>query len=258
MGLPFLDLVLWAAGPILNAALLCVLSLRRRIHTFPALASWCVFTIVSTAVLFFIFRLARDIYAVSYWIVDGLDALLQIAVVAEVARIVFLPLATPLRRRRLWLGSLAVSALISLIIVWLINPVATTRAGVWEIRGDLFTSLLISGMFTLVLFTSQKLGLHWRSHVMSVGYGLMVWAVLGLLIGLLHGYWGRNTHYVDIEHIRMIVYFSILCYWSFALWRDEEERKSPSPEMRDAILHLTDKVSYDLAKVLGTRGKEFR
>jgi hypothetical protein len=26
--------------------------------------------------------------------------------------------------------------------------------------------------------------------------------------------------------------------------------------MRDAILHLTDKVSYDLAKALGTRGKE--
>jgi hypothetical protein len=55
----------------------------------------------------------------------------------------------------------------------------------------------------------------------------------------------------------MFVYLSILCYWIFALWRDEPEREQLSPEIRDAILHLTDQVSYDFAKALGTRGKEF-
>jgi hypothetical protein len=85
----------------------------------------------------------------------------------------------------------------------------------------------------------------------------MTWAVVTLIIGLLHGYWGRYTHYVGVEHVRMLVYLSILCYWIFALWREEPEREQLSPELRDAILHLTDKVSYDLAKALGTRGKEF-
>jgi len=103
---------------------------------------------------------------------------------------------------------------------------------------------------------SQRQGLHWHSHVMSVGYGLMIWAVFGLVLGLLHGYWGRHLHYVGIEHVRMFIYLSILVYWSVALWRNEPEKKSPSPEMQNAILHLTDKVSYDLAKVLGTREKE--
>jgi hypothetical protein len=93
--------------------------------------------------------------------------------------------------------------------------------------------------------------------VMSIGYGLMVWAVVTLIIGLLHGYWGRGTHYVGVEHARMFFYLSILCYWIFALWRNEPEKEQLAPEMREAILHLTDKVSYDLAKVLGTRGKEF-
>jgi hypothetical protein len=92
---------------------------------------------------------------------------------------------------------------------------------------------------------------------MSIGYGLMAWAVVTLVIGLLHGYWGRYTHYVGVEHVRMFVYLCILCYWIVALWREEPEKERPSAEMRDAILHLTDKVSYDLAKVLGTRGKEF-
>jgi hypothetical protein len=256
MGLHFLDLALWAAGPVLNAVLLCVLCVRRRARIFPALASWCVFSLLSTAALFCIYRVAPRSYAAAYWTVDALDVLFQIAVVAEVARIVFLPLNKPLGKSRVWLGSLASCSLLSFVIVWLIHPVASTPTGLWEIRGDLFTSLLISGMFTIVLFMSQKLGLHWRSHVMSIGYGLTVWAVLGLIIGLLHGYWGRNAHYAEVEHLRILVYLAMFCYWSFALWRNEPEKELPTSEMREAILHITDKVSYDLAKVLGTREKE--
>jgi hypothetical protein len=91
---------------------------------------------------------------------------------------------------------------------------------------------------------------------MSIGYGLTALALVGLVIGLLHGYWGRNAHYLDIEHLRIFVYLTMFCYWSFALWRDEPERNSPSPELRNAILQMTDKVSYDLAKALGTQEKE--
>jgi hypothetical protein len=258
MRLPLLDTALWAAGPVLNAALFCVICLRRRLCTFPVLAAWCAFTIVSAIALFFIYRIGSDhVYAVVYWIVEGLDALLQIGVVAEVAHIVFGPGGSA-RKNRVWFARLiTIGALIAFAAVWWIDPTALTRAGMWEIRGDLFTSLIVSGTFTLVLLMSQRQGLHWRSHVMSIGYGLMVWAVVVLIVGLLHGYWGRYTHYLGIEHARMLVYLSILCYWIFALWRNEPEKERLSPEIRDAILQVTDKVSYDLAKVLGTREKEF-
>ncbi|HTF62090.1 MAG TPA: hypothetical protein VK638_05185 [Edaphobacter sp.] len=92
---------------------------------------------------------------------------------------------------------------------------------------------------------------------MSIGYGLMIWALFGLILGLAHGYWGRYIHYLEVEHVRMFVYLSILCYWIIALWRNEPEKEPLPPEIRDAILQMTDKVSYDLAKVLGTRDKEF-
>jgi hypothetical protein len=257
MRLPLLDTALWAAGPTLNAALLCVLLLRRKLRIFPMLGSWCMLTIVSAAVLFFTYRLGSDrTYAIVYWIVEGLDALLQIAVIAEVAHIVFRPGAVANRGIR-FVPLIAATAAISLPIVWWIHPTSVTRSDVWQIRGDLFTSLVVSVTFTLVLLMSQKQGFHWRSHVMSIGYGLMAWALVTLVIGLLHGYWGRYTHYVGVEHIRMFVYLSILCYWIFALWRDEPEKEQLPPQTREAILHLTDKVSYDLAKVLGTRGKEF-
>jgi hypothetical protein len=258
MRLQFLDTALWAAGPLLNAALFGVLCLRRRLHAFPMLAAWCLFTITSAITLFFIYRMEFGrTYAIAYWIVDGLDALLQIAVVAEVARIVFDPHRSAGRTGLRLSALLAAVALISFAIVWWIRPTSLTTTGVWEIRGDLFTSLVVSGTFTFVLLTSQRRGMHWRSQVMSIGYGLMAWAVVTLIVGLLHGYWGRNQHYVDVEHVRMLVYLAILLYWIVALWRNEPEKEQPSTEMRDAILHMTDKVSYDLAKVLGTREKEF-
>ena len=257
MKLPFLDTVLWAAGPVLNAALVAVMCLRRRLRTFPVLASWCIFTILSTIAHFFAYRAGDRVYAFVYWTAEALDALLQIGVVIEVARIVFQPLGSPLRKSRLWLASLiSCTVLISLAIVWWIHPAALTQAGVWQIRGDIFTSLVISGMFTLVLMESQRLGLHWRSHVMSIGYGLMVWAVLALVIGLLHGYWGRYSHYLEVEHIRMFIYLSMLGYWIVALWRDEPQKGSLSPEIQDAFLQVADRVSYDLAEVLGTQEKE--
>jgi hypothetical protein len=230
---------------------------RRRLRTFPVLAFWCVFTVVSAIALFFIYRVGSDhLYAIAYWFVEGLDALLQIGVVAEVAHIVFHSRAL-LGKNGTWFTSFIAVTVIAFAIVWWIHPTSPTRAGAWQIRGDLFTSLIVSGMFALVLVMSQRLGFHWRSHVMSIGYGLMVWVAVTLILGLLHGYWGSSSHYLAIEHVRMSAYLSMLCYWIVALWRDEPERERPSQEMRNAILHVTDKVSYDLAKVLGTRGKEF-
>jgi hypothetical protein len=256
MRLPSLDTVLWAAGPLLNAALFYVLWRRRRLRTFPVLGSWCVFTIISAIALFLIYRReSHSVYAIAYWIVEGVDALLQIGVVAEVARIIFLPRGS-LGKNRIWLTSLITVGSIAFAIVWWVHPTSPTRAGVWEIRGDLFTSLIVSGTFTLVLLMSQRLGFHWRSHVMSIGYGLMVWAVFGLILGLLHGYLGRSSHYLEVEHARMIVYLSILTYWIVALWRDEPEKGLLSPGIHDAILQVADRVSYDLAEVLGTPEKE--
>jgi len=256
--LHFLDILLWAAGPVFNAALLYVLFRRRRARKFPLLTVWCLFTIFSALPLFLIYRSgSNETYVFAYWTVEVIDAVLQIAVVAEVARIVFSPVARRIRphgQQLLILISVAIAG--SFAIIWWIHPSTLTRAGAWEIRGEIFTSLVISEMFTGVLFASQKFGLHWRSHVMSIGYGLMVWAVVALIIGILHGYWGTSSHYLGIEYLRMFVYLSILCYWIVALWRDEPQKGPLSPEIHDAILQVADRVSYDLAEVLGTREKE--
>lgn len=259
MKLPFFDTALWAAGPAFNAALIGILFLRRRARTFPVLTAWCAFTIFSACVAFFVYRSgSQHAYAITYWSSEVIDAVLQVGVVSEVAGIVFRPVKEWSRKSRIRIGLFAIAGLTgAFLIIQGIHPAALTHAGVWEIRGELFTSLIISEMFVWVLIASQSVGLHWRSHVMSVGYGLMVWAVAVILIGLLHGYWGRYSHYTQIEHGRMLVYLAILTYWMVALWRDEPKRVLATPEMRESLLQVTSKVSYDLAKALDP-GKDFR
>jgi hypothetical protein len=253
-----LDAALWAAGPLVNAGLLTVLLVRRRLPQFSSLALWSAFSILSAGVLYLASGLGQRTYAHLYWSAEAIDALLQLAIVAQVAWIVFRPLRDAARARWLAIALVASSmTLLAILLTFSVHPFANTPAGVVEIRGQLFTSILICSTFTVVLFFSQRLGLYWRSHVMSVGYGLTAWAVVSLVLDLLHGYLGREGHFLAVEHVRMLVYLGILVYWIVALWRNEPERERPSQEMRDAILHVTDKVSYDLAKVLGTRGKEF-
>jgi hypothetical protein len=256
--LPLFDAALWAAGPLVNAVLLIVLFARRRLPQFRALALWAFFSILSSAIFIFLYRFASHrIYALSYWAMETCDAILQLAIIAEVAGIIFRPIRVgDKRRRRFLIGSIIAVVSLSFFLAISISPPAATRTGLYEIRGQLFTSLLVCIVFTAVLFSSQKLGLYWRSHVMSVGYGLTVWAVSCLLLDLLHGYLGRSNHFLMLEHVRMAIYLGIFLYWIVALWRNEPEKELPPPEMRDAILQLTDKVSYDLAKVLGTREKE--
>ena len=260
MRLPVFDSVLWAAGPVCNAALICVLLMRRRLHVFSALGLWSAVSLLTTFALFLIYRVnAGHPYAVAYWTSEFIDAVLQLAVVLQVARIVLAPLRSQPRLRSIGMSLLPVAAgVLALTLTWAVHPQALTQAGVLEIRGQLFTSILIGVVFTAVLLLSQQMGLHWSSHVMAVGYGLTAWALVSLTLDLLHGYWGRYHHFLVLEHVRMFAYLGVFLYWSVALWRDEPERKLATPEMHETLLRLTDRVSYDLAKALGPRGKEFR
>ena len=77
MRLPLFDAALWAAGPLVNAALLIVLFIRRRLPQFSSLALWSAFSIFSAAVLYSASHLGPRIYAHFYWSAEAIDALLQ-------------------------------------------------------------------------------------------------------------------------------------------------------------------------------------
>jgi hypothetical protein len=258
MHLSPLDEALWAAGILGHAALLLILLVRRRARNFPTFTAYISLQILSTAVLYADYRFFNWAkYTNIYWLVAGLDFFLLLGVLVEVSFAV-------LRPNRQWIGdsrrSILALSLLGLLIAfgltfW-VHPSRPASLSVWEDRANLFTSILTCELFTAILLTSQRTAAHWRSHIMGLGIGLTVWAIMCFIVEGMHAYWGDATHFQALENARKMAYLGTLVFWIISFWRDEPEREQLPPEMRDAILHLTDKVSYDLAKALGTRGKE--
>ena len=260
MQLSTLDNVLWAVAFLGNAALLLVMLWRRRARDFPYFFSWIAFGVFDTACLFLIYRFSsQSVYAWVYWLSAFIDISIQVVVVFELANHVFRsPDSTSESMRSLVRKVGIVATLVAFGLACGVHPSAPRSLDAWEVRGNLFASLLICELFTVVIVLSQKFGFGWRSHAVGLGAGLTLWAIVSLSVDLLHGYWGAVLHFKELEHVRMFSNLAAIAFWLVTLWRDEPKRKPISPEMRDTLLHLTDKVSYDLAKALGTRGKEFR
>src|SRR5579875_1319049 len=143
------DNLLWAAAFVSTAVLMVVLLGRARWRQFPLLTTYTIFATVRTIALFLIYRHQSIFwYRRVFWSAMWLDFALQLAVVLEIARIVLRPTGTWVRDARAQfaaagLGGAAVAAL----IVWWVSPPAETALAAWQLRGNLFTSLVICLLF---------------------------------------------------------------------------------------------------------------
>ncbi len=237
MNVSLIAKMLWAADFVLHAALIFVLFYRRRYRTVPWFTTWIVSGEAFTVATFLSYRLSsHSTYAALYWTADFLDLLLQIAVVLEIARSV-------LRRSGRWVEGArarlvmvgALAPVLALGMAWAMKPAAATPLDAWEARTSLFTTILVCLLFTSVMFTSQQLGLGWRSHVMREGYGLTAWALTAFLIDTLHAYWRTAEHFTALENVRIAVFQVSMVYWAAAFWVPEQV---PVPVSGDAKKHL--------------------
>lgn len=258
MHLSLLDNALWAAGFFSHVALIVILISRQRVRSFPLFTAFVADEILTTIALFATYRLAgAHAYARVYWSSAALEFLLIVALLAEIAYIVFRPASRWIAhsRARLICFGLAAILLASGLSLW-VDPHQTTWLDLWRIRANLFTSILTCELFTVILLTSQRMGLHWRSHVMHLGYGLTTWALVSFLVDGLHAYWGRAHYFTALEHLRSLAYLGTLSFWIGAFWRDEPKSALATPAMQETVLHLSDRLGYDLAKALHPGPKE--
>jgi hypothetical protein len=95
MQLSLVARILWAAGFIELAALLIVLLGKGRWRMFPIFSLWIGFQVLRAVTFYPLYRHAsHEVYARVYWSTAGLDLVLQIAIVFELARIVLKPTGT--------------------------------------------------------------------------------------------------------------------------------------------------------------------
>ena len=235
MRLSFLALTLWAAGALGHAALLTVLSVRRRVRTVPWFTAWIVFELVYTAALLVAFKMSTSHgYAVVYWLGVFVEVALQVAVVLEVARYVLHRGGMWVEGARLGLGIAGcVAVLLSFLLAWQMTPAADSVLDAWFARVSLGVTVFLTILFTGVVVVSQQLGLSWRNVVLRESYGVMMWTVVSFVTDSLHAYWATIGRFNVLEDVRMVAYLGSLGYWCVVFWLPE-----PSLKVPDAVTKL--------------------
>jgi hypothetical protein len=248
MNLSALDWMLIAATSLGNTALFAVLIIRRRWRDFPVFTVYMGFETVLNIVQYALFLYGLGIWLIwVYWASVLIEFALQLGVIWEIAHVVLRPTGTWVRDARkqfiLW-G--AAGILLAAALPWLVSPPDSSLIGRLMVRGFLFTSLVTCELIAVVTRTSKSLGLGWRNHVMALGNGWTVWAVVAILVDGLHSFFGAHRYYGELDKARMFSYLAVLCYWSVQFWLEEPARQPISPQLRAYIEVLHQKIKIDL------------
>lgn len=227
------DLTLWAAGFFLNGLLLGVLLLKRRAPKEPWFTAWIALGCVSTAILFFAYRSEiGQVYFVLYWFNVLLDLMLQLGVIAEIARSVLCRNDSWVENARdtftrLCLASVVVATLATVLT----TPAVDSFADGIFARSNLFMTVLFCFMFGSVMAVSNQLGLAWNNRATRVGAGLAVWNLASFLTDTLHAYWRTMSYFNHLEHARTITFQLVSVYWIALHLAPEPDADVPSEEV---------------------------
>jgi hypothetical protein len=169
-----LQLVLWVLAPA-GQVIAAILMLRRRLfQEVPWFFAYTIFHLVQFTVLFIAYRHAYDAYFYSYWIAEGLDALLVLAVIQELYGRVFHPFDA--------LRNLSGVIFRWAVIVLLAISLLTAASASGTERDRFVASLLVldrsaafveCALIFLLFILKQAIGLPWRnlSHGIALGLG---------------------------------------------------------------------------------------
>jgi hypothetical protein len=240
MDLSLLDRLLWIASFVGHSMLLLVLVVKGRWRAFPVFTLLIGFSTLRTILLFSIYRYGSEqVYAAVYWGAEVLDLALQLGLVYEMASIVLKPASVWVRDARptiLLLGF--IGTLIAAGLAFAASPGRPSTLGGWNDKAQLFSIMLFCVLFASMMVASSRFGLVWRNHVMGLGRGLTVWAIISLLVEACHSYFGPDWHFDLLNHIRIGTYIGATVYWIFTFWRPEPKSRTLSPEMQTYLSSL--------------------
>lgn len=247
--------VLWAAGFIELSALFLVLLIRGRWRSFPIFTTWIGFQVLRAIILYHLYRVAPPtIYSLYYWSATVVDTAMQIAIVFELARAVLKPTGTWVRdARRMFLLLSLVGVFLAAFAAYGVNPPG--EIGGWIEKGNLFASLLNAQLFAAMAFSSTRLGLAWRHHVMAIATGWALWAVVGLFVEAAYSYFGPQWKGLALDQIRVIAYQAATIYWTINLWFPEPAQRTLSPKMQSYLSGLQHQAQLGVQAVTRLDGR---
>lgn len=260
MHLTGIDLLFWAAGFVAHVVLLLVLWVRRRATTFPFFTILIASYVIRTVILYFVVLIgSKHAYLVVYLWLGSLDLIWQLCVVGEIASHIFRPLgnwAPDARVRLAWivLASIGIAA----GLTWLSAiPPAHTLLRTILIRGNFFSSVLMTELFVGMVALSVTIRLPWRTHAARIAQGLGFYSFIWILIAAGQSYLGIDHNIrisAELTYFRMLTYMICAGYWIITLWLDAPVPKALPKEMEQHLLALQRQVEAYLQRLRTLRG----
>ena len=248
MNLSAFDWIIWGAASLGQAILFAILIFRRRWREFPVFTAFTGFETVLNPLLCVVLTVGSGkLYWQTYYAAVLIEFVLELGVIWEIARIVMRPTGTWVRDATkqfiLW-GTAGI--LLAAALPWLVSPPSANFWGRLEVRGNLFTSLVVCELIAVVTRTSKRHGQGWRNHVMALGNGWTAWAAISILVDGLHSYLGATRYFAVLEHVRTFAYLTTLGYWMVQFGLEEPARQPISPELSNYIQALHRRIKLDL------------
>jgi hypothetical protein len=254
MHLTGIDYLFWAAGFLAEVALVVVLLARHRAHDFPFFTLLAIETVTTAVILYLIHRYrSSHAYLVGYLSTGCVDLALQLCVFYELASHVFRPVGKWAADVRLsFAGLVCGSVVVALGLTWLTTPPANTWIRSLIIRGNFFSSVLMSELFVGMVVLSATVKLPWKTHVARISQGLGVYSVIGILTEAGHSLFGldRAARFPTVfSYLRFSSFLFCEGYWIVMLWRDAPAPRPLPEEMRAQLAGLQQRVEWDLQRI---------
>lgn len=247
--MPFsrLDRGLWLAAFVLHCAILGILILRSKASRYPVFASLVSFEIAQTVVLFLAVQFhALRAYFYLYWTLAFIDYAFQVALVYEIGRdVLHADHASTLGRHSTFGRWSVATAVISLLLCVSLRRHNLSGLDAWEMRINIFTSILTAELFLFLCLAINKLGLPWNSYGMNLGQGLCVWVITANLGDLLYAAEGSRSTLVTIDHVRMYVYLGVLTFWLITFSFPKREFGPPPTVLKSELASGIEERRYN-------------
>jgi DNA-binding winged helix-turn-helix (wHTH) protein len=210
------EVVLWLAATPLQVAAYWVVIRRRFYRTWKALTWYLVFEIAESVVLIPVFLFRSPAYFFGYYVFGIAETIFRCLLVLEILIKVLNPFEALPGRRIAWFFFWAVQG-ISVVIAFSANQRAGDTWYSWiSIVG---TTILMAngGLLAIMLFQARELGIPWKSPVVEIALGLVLYSAVETVNRLLfYGYGNRA-----LNPAASVAYLIMLMGWIWTmLYRD--------------------------------------
>jgi len=237
-----LDSILFAAGYVVEAAILLLLFYKRVYKDFPIFCAYVAVGIVSDTAQYFLVRHYHNSDLRIYLIAAIIDSLFQFGVLVEVSMAVLRPVRSSLPRGAIF----AVVILIALFcaIIWPFTKTPDFDRLTFDsqmiVHFDLTFSVMRILFFLAIAGCSQLLSIGWRDRELQIATGLGFFSIISLTVAMLHTSQAPEfaAQYHHLEEFKSASYVCSIIYWIFSFDQQVPERREFTPQMQNFLLAM--------------------